>query len=147
MSVIAFDGKMVAVDRQATFNETKTTMRKMRVLPDGTVLAWCGAQAQGLLMARWYEDGADITKYPESQRKEEDYATLIVFTNGRIFMYERTTEPLEVLDKMFAQGCGRDFALGAMEAGCDAVKAVKIASKFSVYCGMGVDYCKIGKKG
>lgn len=145
MSVIAFDGEIVAADRQGTCNDSRITVKKLRKLSDGTILAFCGTQSQGLLMAKWFADGADAAKFPESQTKEESYATLIVFIGGRIFMYDKTTEPVEVLDKRFSQGIGRDFAIAAMEAGKNAIDAVKIASKFSVYCGMGVDYYRIKK--
>lgn len=36
-------------------------------------------------------------------------------------------------------GEGRDFAYGALEMGANAIKAVEVASKYCISCGMGID--------
>lgn len=140
MSVIAWDGKSLAADRQCTTADLRALVSKIRRLSDGTVLAWTGKHEMGLALARWYEEGADRAKWPKFQEDKEDWCRLIVATNsGRVIFYEQLPEPQEVLDTFMAWGSGRDFAIGAMGMGADARTAVEIASRFSVGCGYGVD--------
>jgi ATP-dependent protease HslVU (ClpYQ) peptidase subunit len=142
MSVIAFDGKTVAADRQATCSGCKTTSSKLFKLASGEIVGFTGSSDIGMAMLEWYKNGADCEKYPKYQTTD-DWVRLVVITKKGVFFYETTPNPVHSLDKKCAFGCGRDFALGAMEMGANAIKAVEIASKFSTDCGMGIDSFKI----
>lgn len=139
MSVVVWDGKTLAADRQGTQAEIRVVVRKIHELKDGTFLAFTGSYEAGMAMVLWYEKGGNPDSLPPSQNKN-DWSRLIVFeTDGRIITYEQYGIPIEVLDCPAAWGAGRDFALGAMAMGADARKAVEIVNQFSVVCGMGVD--------
>lgn len=45
----------------------------------------------------------------------------------------------EMLESIYANGAGQEFAWGALEAGATAVQAIKIAMKRSDYAGLGID--------
>jgi ATP-dependent protease HslVU (ClpYQ) peptidase subunit len=140
MSVVVWDGKTLAADRQATNAGLRRTISKMKRLSDGTVLAWVGSQDTGLAMARWYEAGHDFECYPAGQRDKEDWSSLIaVLPDRRILVFEKWEAAIEILDEQMAWGSGRDFALGAMAMGANARRAVEIASQFSIDCGCGVE--------
>jgi ATP-dependent protease HslVU (ClpYQ) peptidase subunit len=140
VSVIVWDGKTLAADCQCTCAGLKYRVSKIRRLPDGTVLAWTGGADTGQLMAKWYEDGADVKAWPAHQANQKHWCHLVVMrTDGQVFCYEQYPSPIECLEAPMAWGAGRDFALGAMAAGADARKAVEIASQFSNTCGFGVE--------
>jgi len=137
VSVVAWDGKTLVADRMGSNNGLTFTMVKMQKFPDGTVLAWCGIQEQGLLLAKWFREGADPEKWPAFQKKDE-WTSLLILKDGKLTEYEQEPIAQEVLDPRMAWGHGRAFALGAMAAGASAVEAVTIASTFDIYCGNGV---------
>ena len=140
MSVVVWDGKTLATDRQSLTAELRVLTSKIKRLPDGTVLAWTGSEDGGLAMARWYQDGADRSAWPESQKDKDDWTRLIVVKpDGEVFFYERFAEAIKVIDTPIAWGSGRDFAMGAMAMGANARKAVEVANQFCVSCGMGVE--------
>lgn len=140
MSVIVWDGKTLAADRQATNCDRKITLSKIRRLSDGTLLAWTDGTGEGAAMARWYEEGADPEKLPDFQNDDDNWARLVVVQlSGKFITFEKHGEHFEVLDRFTAFGAGADFAIGAMAMGADARKAVEVASQFSTVCGMGVE--------
>lgn len=142
MSILAYDGKIIAADRQATCGDFKRTVHKMIKLDNGTILGWTGSQDAGLTLSRWWQDGADPDKYPDFQQGKA-WCRLVVLTDGRLVTYEQTPDCFEFLDTIQAFGSGRDYAMGAMEMGADAIKAVEIASKHCTGCGMGIDWFEV----
>ena len=142
MSVIAWDGKSLAVDKQGTCGDMRLTVKKARMLKNDVVLAWAGDQEQGLVLARWYMDGADISEWPEFQ-KEEQWTQLIIADGNTICYYETEPEIQRVNDSFMAWGSGRELAMGALAMGANAEQAVNIAIKFNVHCGIGCDVFKL----
>jgi ATP-dependent protease HslVU (ClpYQ) peptidase subunit len=145
MSVIVWDGKTLAADCQVSYGATACKVSKIRRLKDGTIIASCGKECSGELMAQWYEQGADLSKYPVCQTDEDDWSRLIVvLPNGQVFCYEKYPVAVPVRQFPMAWGSGQDFALGALAMGADARKAVEIASQFSTDCGLGIEAFDIG---
>lgn len=144
MSVVVYDGKSLAADRQITIGDLRVMGSKMRVIIEGgKVLAWTGHQDSGLAMARWYQAGARPEHWPDCQ-KGENWSRLIVAHYDGFHCYEHTPEKL-ILDVPFmAWGAGRDFALGALAMGATARQAVEVACRFSVMCGGGVEAYELG---
>lgn len=139
MSVIAFDGRTIAADRQVTHGTLILRGSKIRRLSNGDVVAWSGTMENGIAMAEWYEKGADPATFPASQ-KTDDWCRLIVIPKkGRPFTFEQLPVKQFIYDRRGAWGAGRDFALGAMEMGACAIDAVKTASRLCNVCGMGVE--------
>lgn len=143
MSIIAWDGKALAADRQCTTAEMRQTTRKLwrmrRDTGDVVLLAATGDLSEGMEIRDWYVRGADPARWPASQRSER-WSRLIVFAPDRgLFMFEREPVEIPIMDEFCAWGIGRDFAIGAMARGATAREAVEIACRFSVYCGMGID--------
>jgi ATP-dependent HslUV protease subunit HslV len=128
----------LACDKQATNGEMRTTTTKIFKLRNGDIAAITGGLENGLMVIAWYERGAKVSEWPKSQ-EGESWARLIILSKGKVYEYEQLPIAQEMQDPIIAWGSGRDFALGAMEAGATAVEAVKVASKYCVSCGMGVD--------
>lgn len=143
MSVVAWDGYTLAVDRQGENAGHIFPVSKSRRLANGEIVAWTGGHAQGLLLAQWYEDGADPAKWPAFQSDKDSWTRLIVAKPTGIAVYEQYPVPMIQEGLQRAYGAGRDFALGALAMGADARRAVEIASELSDSCGMGVDVYEI----
>lgn len=139
MSIVAWKDGVIAADKQATNSGLRHRTTKMRRLPSGEVLAWTGEQAVGLMVAKWYEEGADPEKWPKVQEDKERWSRLIVASIDGVKVFEQEPIALRIEDSCAAWGSGRDYALGAMASGASARSSVEIASKFDISCGLGVD--------
>ena len=143
MSVVAFDGKTLAADKQATCQGIKTTCHKIALVCDEKIdyaVAWVGVLSVGQSMMQWFASGADADDFPSFGAELEGTTLLIVASRKGVMIYEQNPVPLTFFDKFQAWGSGGPIALGAMAMGADAKKAVKIASTYDVNCGMGIEY-------
>jgi hypothetical protein len=141
MTTIAWDGKTLAVDRQADNGETRETVTKLRwryTAEGKEVMAWTGFHEQGLWLAEWYFAGADRSKWPEFQASK-DWTILVVAGPKGVKVYERLPIAQKIEDAFMAWGAGRNLALGAMAAGADACQAIEIATRFDIHTGQGVN--------
>lgn len=139
MTVIAFDGKAVAADRLAVqgggIGRSVTKIERF----GNCVLAVTGGWDIGMELRAWFKAGAVPSDFPSKARDGD--ATLIVFDpdTGHVRSYNSGPYDLPMLLARCAFGSGRDYAEAAMYLGCDAAKAVEVASHFQTDCGLGVD--------
>lgn len=138
MSVVAWDGKTLAADRQATCAGLRTPTSKMCVTKS-EIIAWTGDSDKGRLLADWYLSGADKTTWPKQQEDKDGWVRMIVASASGCKVYEMTPYPLIVHAPFAAWGSGRDYAYGALEMGADARRAVEVANIHSIECGFGVE--------
>jgi ATP-dependent protease HslVU (ClpYQ) peptidase subunit len=142
MTVIVWDGKTLAADKMVSCGDTLHTTTK--VFKHGAdIVAFCGTLSKGLALKKWYLDGAKTEEYPKFQ-DTEDFSVLIVASGGKVNEYLDQPIAISLEDKFSAWGNGREFAIGAMSAGADAVKAVEITSYHCGGCGRGVDSFEAG---
>jgi hypothetical protein len=145
MTVIAWDGRTLAVDSATTSGQVKqvcTKWRQTRKRGQVVVMAAYGALTQGLRLMDWYVAGADPEKYPASADQEE-WAGLVVLVKrtGRkpsltLVEYEagERTAGGAIQGKQ-AWGSGREVALGAMHVGARAQQAAEAACDLIASCG------------
>ena len=147
MTVIAFDGKTLAADKMAESSGHARTVRKIFRI-DGHMLAVSGAYSTGMALLAWWakSQGEDLNDFPKSDSEEMSANLWVVKPNGSIFVYENSPFALPFEDRTFASGCGRDYALGAMAHGADAVEAVRIAIENDIHCGCGIDTLVLGEE-
>lgn len=136
MSVIAWDGSALAADRMGNASGMRQLTTKVVRTRSGHVLAWAGVQEIGLMRAAWYQSGAEPKHWPTQHDGELTH--LILLRDGQIFVFENLPVPQPLEEAFCAWGSGRDYAMGAMAAGASAAKAVQIASRYEVDCGLGV---------
>lgn len=145
MTIIAYDGKSIAVDSIACSVDMKSLSRKYVHYPrqgdqPETLYLWHGSHDLGIRLASWHRDGALITDWPTRQYTD-DWAGLIVvlFTQSHqlldIFEYEREPFRERVYAPFLAWGSGASFAMGAMAAGANAKRAAEIACELCTTCG------------
>jgi hypothetical protein len=137
VTVIAWDGKTIAADRQRDTAGMKHPGTKLLRLANGEAVSWCGSNGGGYMLADWYAAGAKPSRWPEL--KGDDFARLIVLRRDGLFVYETYPAAMKIEAPFIAFGSGGDFAMGAMAMGADARRAVEVASQFSTGCGLGCD--------
>jgi hypothetical protein len=134
MTTIAWDGKTLAADSQATTSSgTRCRTAKIVRSSKGFVAAGAGSLNAVTPWLRWVLAGMPPEKQPDTLA--DSSTILIVDPRGRAFTFEGSPVRLPLRDKIWALGSGADFALGAMAMGADARTAVKVACRFDVYSG------------
>lgn len=132
MTVLAWDGRYLAADRQATFGGTAVPATKIFRHKD--VLIGCAGDAQECLaFLEWYKS----ENMPKPTLKAE--FSCYVISDKKLYKYESMLYPFLMDTPFWAAGCGADYALGAMASGKTAQEAVEIACRFDIGCGLGVD--------
>jgi hypothetical protein len=142
MTIVVWDGKTLAADKQSTSQGLQRSATK--IFREGDLLiAGCGSVPAVLEMKAWFLGGAKPEDFPDRWRtKDPDDAPadlLVVSRDGRCLRFEGSPYPIPVQEPYFAMGCGRAFAYGALLMGADSVRAVEIASELDAFCGNGVD--------
>jgi len=138
MTVVAYDGRSLAADKQSVCGGRCSTTTKIWRLDTGEVAAITGMQAMGQMLVEWYKQGADPATWPIPDSEENDCVRLIVADVSGCKFYEQAI-PLAVEDAFGAWGSGADFAVTAMYLGKSAREAVELTCLFAVGCGNGVD--------
>lgn len=138
MTVIAWDGKTLAADKQTT--DAGLRLKTTKIFKFGNLLVGgCGDTARIVEMREWIENGCKKEDLPAFQRDAATFAPMLVIDNGRCCQYWNGHLPIWIEDGFAAIGSGRDFALAAMYLGKTAREAVEIACHFETGCGNGVD--------
>lgn len=138
MTIVAWDGKTLAADKQAGYGNGVRVVTKIFKHGDRLFgLAGDGGLAQEVMA--WVLAGANPDKYPAAQRDKDNFTNVLVISKYKVIEYARSPIPTLYEDIFLATGCGRDFAIAAMYLGKTAKEAVEIACRFDSACGMGVD--------
>ena len=139
MTVIAWDGKTLAADRQSSYGGMICAVTKIHRVGD-LLVGGSGDLAFVLEMIEWVRGGRVISEFPAAQRTKDDWQSiLVVERDGTTSIYERTAFPIRYEEKAVVIGSGREFARAALHLGFDSVKAVETAIALSDGCGVGID--------
>lgn len=139
MTTIAWDGRTLAADKQATSGGLIHTTTKIFEHRTG-LYGITGHASHGLAVYRWIiETNSDPKSYPPNPSNDEYGYLLHIDKKGKIWCYEGFPIPANMEDPFFAIGSGREYATAAMYCGKTAIEAVEIASKFNTGTGQGVD--------
>lgn len=129
MTVIAWDGKTLAADRQVSDDhdfDSYTT--KISTSKDGSVAgALCGSFTELSKFETWVRGGARGRYEFASGNNSE---ALLVHSNGNIELVTSNGRRKIEGVKFYAMGGGRAYALGALEMGATAAEAVRVAMKY-----------------
>ena len=136
MTTIVYDRrtKTVAADTQNTDDAgSKWRVKKIETLPDGSVFLGSGHLYTIAQCKHWAEAGFDEDARPDFTYYLEDtddrgFSCVCISADGeQVILIDGEMGPIEVIDDFVAIGSGAAYALGAMEAGADVVRAVEIA--------------------
>ena len=145
MSIVVWDGDILATDKAATDGTTKWQATKAWHHHNGVyplILSGVGPLQTILAMKNWVIEGASETEFPSAQLTPLFCHFLIVSPIG-LSRYEQGNLPIGHAHSKCAFGEGAPFAYGAMAMGANAARAVEIANQHSVHCGLGVATYKL----
>lgn len=147
MSIVAWDGKCLAVDRAGTDGQIKWATTKVWEFqsPTGTPVYMTGVGSASAIttMREWYKAGLLPDRFPVLQTGKFFCNFITVdFLHG-LRRYEQSPYPMEHGFEPCAFGSAREIAIGAMAMGATADQAVEICNKFSNHCGLGVSVYEI----
>lgn len=141
MTTIAYKDGILVSDRQATVGNSRKECGKMWAVK-GAVIAVAGCLSDGLKFRDWWQNGMDD---PDFAISDQTSIIVVDLYTGEVVEYDSNMVPMPVFGKAESWGSGCDYALGAMEAGTDAVRAVEIGMKFDVYSGIGLSVLNINE--
>lgn len=146
MTIIVWDGKTMAADKQTNDGNQKIKCTKIFKW-NGHLLGGAGSAALIELMFKWFKDGAEQDEFPDSitTDSDEDCHLLVITPDAKIMTYENCSYPQDYTEnKVFALGCGSPYAYAAMSMGADAYRAVEVTCEHDSTCGMGIDTLTLG---
>ena len=140
MTVIAWDGKTLAADKQSTCAGYGTTVTKIHRTEAG-IVGFAGSASHARALIAWFNSGAALDRWPASRETSNWADSLLIMPNGEVREYAGSGGGhYELVEDAFtAMGGGRDYALAAMYLGHSAEKAVQVACELDITCGKGID--------
>jgi len=144
MTTIAWKDGILCSDRQANAGDARKLCEKLWVVK-GTdyAVAITGSLSAGIRFCEWLKNGA--RKEDTWALDDDSEAVVLNAYTGKVVAYDSNMVPMPVMDKFDAWGSGADFAIGAMTAGVDAVRAVEIASQHDTGTGNGLAVINLNK--
>lgn len=148
MTCIAWDGRTLAADKQTTVAGMRITTTKLYLTVSGLLVGGAGDTHEIKQGYKWFEDGRQQHAMPPCMATSDGPEFIVIeqkLSRTLVLVYGRGPVPFEVLDRQFAIGSGRDFAMAAMYCGKSAASAVEVAIHFNTGCGRGVDTMRLRK--
>ncbi len=140
MTVIAWDGRTLAGDRESGSQYIKCTAATKVYRINGCLVGCAGTGAINAQWREWFRAGAKPEDFKAPLNDADNFThALVIQPDGRIHLYQRTPYPIEMHGPFAAVGSGQEAALAVLHMGGDARKAVEIASIVCAGCGGGVD--------
>lgn len=140
MTTIAWDGYVLAADKQTTYGGSKYRITNKIEPVAGGYIACAGNVAQIHHFLRWYRGGKKVKK-PELVN-----FTAIMVVRGKLSLWEGDSEIPCRIEECMAEGSGWRWAAAAMDFGKTAVEAVQYAATRDNGTGGGVDFVVIKQR-
>ena len=143
MTVIAWDGKTLAADKQSTSAGYASVVTKVFRVPGG-IVGFTGSQGHAAALLAWFRGGRDPEAWP-AKGGEDSAGAIFIDADGRCWGYSGDDGPHAAMfeNRFNAWGAGRDYALAAMHLGKTAREACEVACLLDNCCGQGIDTLEI----
>ena len=146
MTTIAYKDGVLASDSRATAGGMIVSEKAEKLFNvHGYLVGIAGSAAEGVAFVSWLEkhvlsqqvssDLPQIEVIMPEPSDDEDFYALVIFPDGRVFMYEGGSHCYPIQDDFYSIGSGSPFAMTAMSLGSSAIDAVQVAKKFDCYSG------------
>lgn len=129
----------MAADRRSAEGNSKVGSASKIFKVNGHLIGFSGRADTAALLRYWFENGAKPEEWPDPYDDETDCSMIVVTPDNQVMYYERFPVPLVMENEYFALGSGRDYALAALELGCNPEQAVEVACKLDLFSGNGID--------
>ncbi len=139
MTTVAIRDGVMAADGLLNDNGWSATKRhqKLVILSEiGCAVAAAGCIQDVELWKDWLLEGSPEDRKPDLT----NFSGFMLKADGEIVCYETKLAPFVIYEPFVAVGTGEKFAIGAMEMGADAIKAVEIAARRDVWTGGEIDH-------
>lgn len=138
MTIIAWDGRYLAVDSQGTIGAMRTPgneiklRRRITVDQKPVAFAACGRLAYVDPMIDWYMKGAHPKEMPSC--KDDDRSLLVVLKGGKApILFDQQAPYPEPYVYREAWGSNREYAIACIDCGLSAPAAVAMTCQRAVY--------------
>lgn len=136
MTTIAYKNGIIAADTLVTANDCAVDYEtKIHKVGKQFVIACAGNMFAGYKIRDAIASGQDFKNLDIPTLKRENFSCFISDYKNLYYLDNEFYPQKLNKKKAHALGSGVEYALGAMEAGCSAVEAVKIGCKFDVRSG------------
>jgi ATP-dependent protease HslVU (ClpYQ) peptidase subunit len=126
VTTIACNKEVMAGDSRLTGSSIANAVKVFK--HKGRILGVSGTYGEAMDFVRWWKAGCPVDDEHDPPNMQ-NVAALCLLPDGTILVYDQQATPYSVIDGFAAVGSGESAALGAMYAGADPIKAVKIAAK------------------
>ena len=143
MTIIAFDGRYVAADTQASRGDTRSTRLPQKIcVVGGAVYGFCGAAALRDPMVYWMAAcRADPKERPVCDDADHKDSQVIRFRpGGQAEMISWNVPYPELYSPPDGFGSNVEFVIGAMMHGASPMEAISYAIKRKVWLGGAIDW-------
>lgn len=135
MTVIAWDGQVLAADSLATAGSACSTVCKIFAHED-CLLGITGDLSVGMELLNWFQRDRTVAGWRQEWRNPTEGASLLViYPDGSAWKYESSPYPFQLLQSFPAIGSGAEIAMAVMDAGRNAHDAVELTCKYNNTCG------------
>lgn len=145
MTTIAWDGTTLAADKGSWSGGLHQAVRKVHRItaPDGRrfLMAMAGDSVFATQVLRWMRGGEHPGRCLDDDLNRD--VAVVVDERRRVFRLSSRLIYVPYEGKLHAYGAGQEIALGALMAGADAVKAIRITMQVSDFAARGVDFVRI----
>ncbi len=145
MTTIAWDGRTLAADKGSWSNGLHQPARKVFQItaPDRRrfLVAFAGDAAFCTQVLWWMQgkSGHPGACLPEDANRD---CAVVIDEKRRIWRLNSRLLWYRLEGKVHANGAGQEVALGALMAGADAIRAIRITMAVSDYAARGVDWVR-----
>jgi hypothetical protein len=122
------------------------TLHKIFPLGKGGYVAGAGYYDQVVEIADWLNKGADPDSRPVLPENAESTILIVDEEGACHWLTWPYLRPIKVDEPFIAIGSGAQYAMGAMAAGANALKAVEIANTYDPSSGRGVQVVRCGPR-
>ena len=128
MTTIAYKNGIIACDKQGTWYNQASKAPFKAIVTEDVVYLITGVLATGLRFIEYLQGGQEgkPPKIKDTTIYEFDRNT------GKLNVWESRHISFPIVDKIWADGSGGQFAIGAMAMGATPEQAVRIAIKYDV---------------
>ena len=133
MTCIVYRDGVLAADTLVV-DETSAIYHAPKIyrLDDGSLIGAAGNGREILTFLNCYLQNIE----PPKDYEYTTFAGILVKPSGDVYYCETHDLIDQVMDEYLAIGSGRNIAYGALEMGASAEEAVRMACKYSIYCGL-----------
>lgn len=144
MTVIAWDGQMLAGDSMSEYGGLKRARPTKVHSIDGFLVGCAGAEHGIQALLAWFRSGCEYNRWP-SVSWVNDVHMLAIDPYGRAYVYWGCWMPCLQSGRV-AIGSGYAVAINSMEWGATAKQAVEVAARTTTHCAAPVRFLERGKR-